>query len=202
MGRITRAEAKQQTRAALLHAAAGLFADVGYNAATVEGIVDAAGFTRGAFYAHFADKADCFTTLLAENQRRAMRRVADRVAAVDDGDKIAVIQRWYDGLDDERPWSLAYAEFWPQAVRDDRLRARLADIHRETHAAISSMLADYCDAAGIDLPIPVAELASMVLAVGDGIATQRSLDPGALPPDAFTRTVTYLWFGVLGDRHG
>ena len=199
MARLTRAETKERTRSALLRSASALFADAGYNATTVEAIVERAGFTRGAFYAHFADKGDLFTTLLGESRAATMDRIRQRVAEADDSDKVDVIQTWYDGLHAESPWGLAYAEFWPQAIRDDRLRVRLAEIHAATHGAIASMLEDYCTAAGITLPIAVSEMAAMILAVADGVASERSLDPPGLVPDAFMRTVTFLWFGVLAS---
>lgn len=199
MIRRTRAEAKEQTRAALLRASGQLFAELGYNAATVEAIVERAGFTRGAFYAHFTDKADLFATLLAEARQDAMARIHERIAAADDDAKVEVLQTWYDSLNSENPWGLAYAEFWPQAIRDPALRARLAAVHTATHVAIEETLLEYCETAGIDLPIPAAEMAAMILAVGDGVATQRSLGTPGLAPDAFTRAVTYLWFGVLAS---
>jgi len=195
--RRTRAESKEHTRAALLRAGGELFADLGYNATTVEAIVDRAGFTRGAFYAHFTDKADLFASLLAETRQQAMARIRELVAAADDSEKVGVLQHWYDGLNTETPWGLAYAEFWPQAIRDPHLRARLAAVQEATHRAIELTLDDYCTMAGIDLPIPVSEMAAMILAVADGVAVQRRLEPPGLAPDAFMRTVTYLWFGVL-----
>jgi AcrR family transcriptional regulator len=197
--RRSRAESKEQTRAALLRAAGDLFADVGYNGTTVEAIVERAGFTRGAFYANFTDKADVFATLLAETRQHAMARIREQVAAADDTDKVGVIQRWYDSLNVENPWGLAYAEFWPQAIRDPAMRARLGAVQAATHGAIEDTLADYCAMAGLELPIPVSEMAAMILAVADGVAAQRRLDPPGLAPDAFMRTVTYLWLGVLAD---
>ena len=197
--RRSRAESKDRTRAALLRAGGDLFADLGYNATTVEAIVERAGFTRGAFYAHFTDKADLFATLLAETRHQAMAHIRDQVAAADDSAKVGVIQRWYDSLDAESPWGLAYAEFWPQAIRDPALRTRLAAVQEATHDAIEQTLIDYCTMAGVELPIPVSEMAAMILAVAEGVAAQRRLDPPGLAPDAFMRAVTYLWFGVLAD---
>lgn len=197
--RRTRVEAKEQTRADLLRSSSELFVDLGYNATTVDAIVELAGFTRGAFYAHFADKADLFATLLAETREAAMARIRQKVAEADEADKVQVIQTWYENLDAEHPWALAYAEFWPQAIRDPALRARLADRQAAVHHAIEEMITDYCSTAGIELPIPIAEVAAMMLAIADGVAAQRHLQPHGLPSDAFMRTVTYLWYGLLGD---
>ena len=48
--------AKQQTRDALLSAALELFAEEGLDAPSLDAICERAGYTRGAFYIHFADR--------------------------------------------------------------------------------------------------------------------------------------------------
>jgi AcrR family transcriptional regulator len=54
---------------ALVEAAMRCFHDRGYAATRVEDIVRAADYTRGAFYFHFADKADCFRHVIAHRER-------------------------------------------------------------------------------------------------------------------------------------
>ena len=57
-GRLSRAERKEQTRAALLAAARSVVARRGMQAATHEEIAREAGLTIGAIYSNFASKAD------------------------------------------------------------------------------------------------------------------------------------------------
>jgi AcrR family transcriptional regulator len=54
------AERTQKSREALIAAAARLFAEQGYAAASTEAVLAAAGLTRGALYHHFKDKRDLF----------------------------------------------------------------------------------------------------------------------------------------------
>ena len=61
---MTRAERRAQTRAALLDAAARVFAERGFGGASVEAIAAEAGYTRGAFYSNFASKEELFVALL------------------------------------------------------------------------------------------------------------------------------------------
>jgi len=59
-----RALAKQLTRTKLLQAAREMFAERGYEAATVRDIAAAAGLSTGAVFASFADKADLFSEVI------------------------------------------------------------------------------------------------------------------------------------------
>ena len=59
-----RALAKQLTRAKLLEAARDMFAERGYEAATVRDIAAAAGLSTGAVFASFSDKADLFNEVI------------------------------------------------------------------------------------------------------------------------------------------
>jgi AcrR family transcriptional regulator len=199
MPRLTREESKARTRAKLLESAGEVFDEVGYTSATVEAIVERAGFTRGAFYANFTDKADLFLTLLEESRDADMRHATDLVDETPDESKLDAIQTWYDALMQQRSWDLAYAEFWPQATRDPNLRTRVAARQASTRQAIEDMTRSYCEASGTTLALPAEEVAGMMLAIADGIATQRHLDPQALPDNAFTTAIMYLWAGILGE---
>ena len=64
-----------QTRRALIAAARQLFADPGYFETSATDIVERAGVgTRGAFYHHFADKADLFRAVFEEVEQDLIRR--------------------------------------------------------------------------------------------------------------------------------
>ncbi|MEV6909311.1 TetR/AcrR family transcriptional regulator [Amycolatopsis sp. NPDC051071] len=60
-------EEAAQTRRALLTAALEVFAERGYASATLAGIAERAGLTRGAVYHHFTDKAALYLATIAEN---------------------------------------------------------------------------------------------------------------------------------------
>jgi AcrR family transcriptional regulator len=74
-----RAQAKQRTRQRLLDAARRLFAERGYEAATVRDIAAAADLSTGAVFASFADKAELFTEVIISDYQQ----LADRMAELD-----------------------------------------------------------------------------------------------------------------------
>ncbi|MGP3913747.1 TetR family transcriptional regulator [Nonomuraea sp. 10N515B] len=60
------AEEAAETRKALLRAALAVFSERGYAAATLAGIAERAGVTRGAAYHHFHDKAALYLATISE----------------------------------------------------------------------------------------------------------------------------------------
>jgi len=73
--RLTRAEAKAQTRERLLDAAARLFASQGFADTGVEKIAESAGYPVGALYSNFDNKEQLFLELLST-------RLSDRISSV------------------------------------------------------------------------------------------------------------------------
>jgi AcrR family transcriptional regulator len=197
MGRLTRAESKARTRQALMDAAGALFAEVGYRAVTVEAIVERAGFTRGAFYANFTDKADLFLTLVEETRAAEFEDAAELMATTPDDQKLDAVQAWYDGLGGHRPWGLAYAEFWPEARRNPEHRARLAARNRAQREAVTAMAQRWCDENGLVSPRPIEELALYIVALGEGLGAHREIDPDAVPANAFSDGMAFVWFGMM-----
>jgi len=57
--RLSRQERKAQTRERLLDAAAQVFAQRGFEAASLDEVAAAAGYTKGAVYSNFAARRTC-----------------------------------------------------------------------------------------------------------------------------------------------
>jgi AcrR family transcriptional regulator len=78
-----------RTRARIVEIAAGLFASAGYDATSIEAVLDKSGLSRGALYHHFQDKAALFEAVLealeaeiASTLRAASVGITDPVAAM------------------------------------------------------------------------------------------------------------------------
>lgn len=82
-----RALSKQRTREKIMSAAQDLFMERGYEGATVRDIARAAGMSTGAVFAGFADKAELFDEIVAEDFRSMlgeMTKAVQEAAKVED----------------------------------------------------------------------------------------------------------------------
>ncbi|KOG88013.1 TetR/AcrR family transcriptional regulator [Streptomyces varsoviensis] len=70
------------TRAALLEAASGLFAEKGFDATSIDDLAAAARVSKGAVYHHFADKRAIFDEVFRVAQQDAIGRVLEAALAV------------------------------------------------------------------------------------------------------------------------
>ena len=122
--RLTRAERQQETRAALLDAAARVFVKRGFQASSVEQISAEAGYSRGAFYSNFSSKEELFVALLHERlfvryTKMYEQRLAEptRTPSLrETGEELAAIQTRR-----EDRWLLClWLECLVQASRDER----------------------------------------------------------------------------------
>ena len=82
---------RENTRAKLVRASLDVFVEKGIDGATVDDLVKAAGFTRGAFYSSFSSKEEVFSALFDE--------VTDELLAIANSSVAAAVAD-ADGADD------------------------------------------------------------------------------------------------------
>ncbi len=172
VGRVrqTRVEQREQTRRRLLEAAARVFARRGFEAASVEEIAEAAGYSRGAVYSNFRDKDDLYVTFLEERMSEEAAELA-AVASAAPGwpARMAALRAQYvrsHGKDT----AVLYAELQLAAARHPDLRRKLRALfekHVETFARI------VWDLRG-DLPEQFRPVFVALFAALEGIALQKA----------------------------
>ena len=120
-----------QTTRKLLAAARRIFSRDGFEASRIDDIARAAGFTRGAFYAHYKTKEDLFFALLEERAALWMEQLRGRLADCSTDDQItAALRETYIASLSDKQWPILLLEFKLYAIRHSRKRARLAEGHR------------------------------------------------------------------------
>src|SRR5881227_3165225 len=116
---LTRREKQQRTRRSLLGAAAKLFCKHGLEGASIDQVAEAAGYTKGAFYANFKSKEELFLVMLDERFSQELERIDRTLAGTDDPDteaRTAAADFIHFASDDE--WPRLYFVFAAHAARN------------------------------------------------------------------------------------
>ena len=187
MARITRADQQEQTRAALIRRRPRDFSEHGYGQASLDRIAEAAGFSRGAIYANFEGKPGLFLAVLDD-------RLQTQITELEGiGTDLQQLGRWRrKNARRERGLTLALLEFRALALREEPLRRQLVQRERKLRQAFAGLLTQAAEHLGITFPLPATDIATIVLALGDGITEQHLLDPAQVDPKLFEAVLATL----------
>jgi AcrR family transcriptional regulator len=189
--RLTRAERSAQTRGELLDAAQRRFFEAGYHATTIDDIADDAGYTKGAVYSTFGSKAGLFLALFDDivDRRLAATRA---IIETDDPGSQATLQALADQPVEERNarFLLLSIEFWVHAAREPALLDAFSERYRRLRASLAEL-------APADSPLDPQRWALVTLALSNGFALERLIDPEGVPGDLMADVQTRL---LGGDR--
>ena len=190
---MSRADSQARTRQRLLDAAGKVFAKRGYTAATVEEISDIAGYTRGAFYANFTDKASIFFTIVEAQQQLDFKDLAERIQGSSDQQILDAMYHWFMRTLVEAPLARAKSEFRLAAQDEPKWRNRLARLEQADIDLSANLLAQYCEKTNTKLTIQPAEFAGMVTALINGYAARIQLNPKGVAPQEIACALQALW---------
>ena len=157
-----RASDRADTRRLLLEAAAVVFAERGFEAATLEEITERAGFTRGAFYSNFTSKDELFLALMEHENAKSAAAISEAVTRGDPLLDIALA----DPLppDERRRRNLVWLEFMLYAARRPELAAKLRAA--PTRASALASIIEAAEAEGrFELPIAATDIADLMMAI-------------------------------------
>jgi AcrR family transcriptional regulator len=186
---------RAETRRRVLDAAADVFAERGYDAATLDDVAEAAGFSKGAVYSNFAGKRELFLALMqdrVEGRIEQVRHAGERLGEPEG--KVASAAGELEGLiGTDADWHLLFVEFWTRAVRDPELRAELVQRRRPMRDLIARFLEEQAAALGRELPAPADQLAVIVLALSNGLAIERLADPEAVDGDLYATALRLVF---------
>jgi AcrR family transcriptional regulator len=193
---------RDETRERLFAAAAEVFEKRGVGAASVEQIVAAAGFTRGAFYSNFATKEELLVAMLDEHVRRSIRHNRELLAAYPDAEGFLAALRADEGREDDplHRSPLLQIELILHVARTPEQRPALAERLRAMRSLIGEIAASALREAGVEREIDAAQAGMLLLAIEDGLRLHRLIDPAATPPDAVLEAFRSLQQLLLGTR--
>jgi len=197
---LTAERRRQQTRDYLLQAAARVFAERGYHAASIDEVAAAAGFTKGAVYSNFKNKEDLFLALIesAYNQELAKLRTTYESSDVPPEDRLGdfagLIRGELGSLPDN--WGMLYLEFSLYAMRNPSARERLTELEEMDIAAISELIRDGRERMGVELDESPESAARIIVALFRGIGLMRSLSPESVDAKLIADALTFIVRGL------
>ena len=179
---------RENTRARLLAAAEEVFVHKGLKRVTVDDLVGAAGFTRGAFYSNFSSIEEVFYELFRQ-QSEAMLAIVREVVdeAPEEEFSIGLV------LERLRPlsvrWFVIQAEFTLLALRNDEARALFQE-HRATFEnQMVGLIGDLVARLGRVPTVPLEQLTETAIALYLHSLAQEGLGMGTLHTAALTDIV-------------
>lgn len=193
--RLSREESRRQTRDRLLTAAAQVFAQSGFNGASVEDIAEAAGYSKGAVYSNFDSKEDLFLALIDQYLEIEIEQLGHHLD----------LNLWQTQFDQELTdpekltINLLTVEFFLYAMRNPTAREKLAQRYRTAYAALEKLLAQHYQDRQTPMPMSSTQLAWAMTAAGTGLFIQSCIDPSGTPPGIYQQTLKRLLYGDSGD---
>jgi AcrR family transcriptional regulator len=185
------------SREQLLGAASRVFARSGYRDASMDEIAAEAGYSKGALYWNFESKEELFFALLDEVDDRLRVLLTMAASAPVDRDVTAELSRALIAvLEQNRNMVLLFHEYSAMAVRD----ARLGERHAKRNAMLRKELGRAIEARfeALDVPLTMSaeRLATVVIALVDGLSSERLTEPGAVPEDLFGEVLSLIEAGM------
>jgi AcrR family transcriptional regulator len=210
---------RDEVRRKLLMAAAEILERRGLDQTSLEDIADAAGFSKGAVYSNFESKDDLLLALIrqrVDERIAAVERARARAQGVDGaphparagrGSFLAQSQALLRQLratsrslarflTEDPAWHRLFLDFWLRATRNPQLREEFAVQRRAMRQLIARQAEAMAADLGLRLPVKSTVLATIVLALSNGVAIEHLADPAAVPADTLRTALDLLWLGL------
>ncbi|SLN04748.1 Transcriptional regulator, TetR family [Corynebacterium xerosis] len=182
---------KENTRTKLVRASLDVFVEKGIDGVTVDDLVRAAGFTRGAFYSNFSTKEEVFSALFAsvteEMLEIANTSVASALAAahaegstpgsLSEIDDATIMVAVFEGIRPfGRQWYLLYSDAIARSLRDETMRAELAVQRERLRDQIGKLLSTRMEENGDRPLLPPEDLAQLLVGVFVDLMVREQMD--------------------------
>jgi AcrR family transcriptional regulator len=203
---LTRARRREMTRRHLMDAAAAVFARDGFYGASLDDVAAAAGFTKGAVYSNFEGKDDLFLAVFEDRYSREqdeMQRVlTEEVQPYELGGETQVFERVRGVIDRtwDDEWTALYLEFVLYAQRNPDAARKLSAVVRRQREMTTTMLAEAYRSIDYVPDTPVDVLATLSVALFDGLALGRLADPAAFDDAMLTQFLNFLVSSIGANK--
>jgi AcrR family transcriptional regulator len=177
-----------EIRAALIDAAARVFAEEGYSGARVQSIAERAGLTTGAMYNRFSGKSE----LLLEALDLHTSALVDELAAAELGATDLLETVGVALLDDQSPASALLLEAFMAARREEDIAARLRPRLADERARLAKLVDADKDDGVIDRSLDTNAVVTFCQSVALGVRMLSAIDVQMPDPVAWQSLISVL----------
>ena len=189
--RLNQEQRRTQTHQHFIEAARTLFARQGFQGTSLDQISELAGYSRGAFHYAFDSKEDLLLALMRscfETDLQTLQTLRSAGAASQTDE----FRARSDDTPVNREVHLLKLEFWICALR----LPRFGEAYAREFAAYRSALASLIEDTSTSL-FPPESTAAVLLALSNGLDTQKLIDPAAFPANLYDQVLQR----VLSTEH-
>jgi AcrR family transcriptional regulator len=194
MSRVRTRPTRDDTCEKLFEAAAHVFEEQGIGGASIEAIVAAAGFTRGAFYSNFNSKDELIIAMIEDHVEQSIGRMHDLLARhqnlADFLDALKTMDRSQQDPLGRSP--LLHMEMILFVARAEKRRPELAKRLRARRKLIADIVETTSTNSGRNAVLNPTWTGAILLAMEDGFRLHRLIDPETTPSDSFLRAINDL----------
>ncbi len=190
-------QARQTRRGDLLEAGWRCLRQTTFPQLTVDQLCAAAGVSKGAFYGHFQSKQDFLLALLEQDSAdldEAMERM--------EGSETNAVRRLRGFartmLSRDRGRAQVRADLWSEMPSQAAVRALLATKVAARRGRLRAWVEEGVRAGELT-DTPANALASLLLAIGDGLSLHAGLDPGAFRWENISHALDLLLAGLARE---
>ena len=192
---VSREESQRQTRERLLTTALQMVACKGYDGSSIGTIVEAAGFTKGAFFSNFESKD---AMLLEIMQRHYDAELIELTSIMDSkgshADPSGAMDAYVDQLVSNSQWGALSVELSLRAGRNAAFAAKFGPVRQRFAAALGALIERMFTAEGRALPLPREQIGSLVLSLVQGLSLAAA--SGIKQPSG-SRTMNLVLDGLI-----
>ncbi|MEV0796381.1 TetR/AcrR family transcriptional regulator [Kribbella sp. NPDC050281] len=193
---------RSATRSRLLDGALEVFAERGFNGASVEDICERAGFTRGAFYSNFGSKDELVLALFQATTDRLLEQIGALLPdlASQPGTLLdAVLGLLDEAAGDQRQWHLISTEFTLHALRNPEAARALNRQRAMFRSSLTELVEEISETSGMRMSVPAEQFVRLVIAVHEGARSQSLLEPRKVPAGSLERTFLPMVLTAVTD---
>jgi AcrR family transcriptional regulator len=196
--RLTREQQQARTRSRLLRAATKVFTCKGMQQASIDEVAGEAGYTKGAFYANFRSKEELFLAMLdeqfGERIEEVERAFASEESPPEQARHAAADFARRSRMDPENEG--LFFEFATYALRNEAFREELLTRFTTLRSRLAEVYERRMEGYGIESPVPIDRLVRMVVAMADGWAMWRLLEPDDVDDEMFESMMEVFTTGI------